>query len=459
MTFSVVATPAWLLGLFLATAVSSVGALSCANSVCRLPDGADSSLWQRALASKHQRGAVSNEDAACLARSVASRELLATKSEAEGFMRLQESEACAAELDDALSERMKKHDGAGALAALERLESGRFDTDEARAFLSEGDERWHAVGVRALQGTRIGDRKLRQSAVLDASPRVRRSALRASSDAKDVADLDLLFETARVDPDLLLRNEAVRAIREILRGDRANALAPGSVNRLQDLWISGDDAVKADVAVTLALPPFFTNGGREALLVRIALGNGSGAIAAAGVVLSAAWRDAELLSAASALVSRHVAEGSRRDRLHAIRFARPLGVELDGLRKAATDGDREIRIAALARLRDSSGDRESATADLLAMAGQGVRPGPAVDDPSVRAAALLARSVLARAGDRRVQAWIEQDLNSPDADLRRGAASSLAALGLPARAVMLLVDADPSVRMRAACTILVASRR
>ena len=63
------------------------------------------------------------------------------------------------------------------------------------------------------------------------------------------------------------------------------------------------------------------------------------------------------------------------------------------------------------------------------------------------------------AGELRVQAWIEQDLESPLPLRKSSAASALAALGRPARAAPLLTDPDPSVRTRAACTIVMASRR
>jgi hypothetical protein len=77
-------------------------------------------------------------------------------------------------------------------------------------------------------------------------------------------------------------------------------------------------------------------------------------------------------------------------------------------------------------------------------------------DPTGRAS--LARLLLAQAGDIRVQAWVENDLTSPEADTRVGAARALAMLGRAARAAPLLADADPSVRTRAACAILTASR-
>ena len=98
--------------------------------------------------------------------------------------------------------------------------------------------------------------------------------------------------------------------------------------------------------------------------------------------------------------------------------------------------------------------------ELEAIAGQGVTRGvTSTPDGRTLEAAARARLALAQAGDLRIQAWIEQDLVAADPQRRLGAASALAALGRPARAVMLLADPDVSVRTRAACTMLVASRR
>jgi HEAT repeat protein len=69
-----------------------------------------------------------------------------------------------------------------------------------------------------------------------------------------------------------------------------------------------------------------------------------------------------------------------------------------------------------------------------------------------------ARLALAFAGDRRIQAWLEQSLQAPSAFEREQAATGLAALGVPARAAPLLADPDGSVRARAACTLLMAAR-
>lgn len=435
-----------------------VGLTACGSAAYRAAERGDLAGLRSEIAARHARGAVSRGEAATLARAVATRELVSAKDEASALTRVRETRGCAVDLDDAFEERMKTHDGAGAEAALARLEDGQISSGSARDFLRDADERWRAVGTRTLH--RDDDARRRREAVLDPSPRVRRSAIRAAGEAKDEADLDLLFETARVDPELLLRNEALRAMSQILRSDKAARRASEHVNRLRDLWTSGDDAIRQDVAVAWALSPAFENGGREALRVALAVGNGPGAIAAAGVVLRNATKDEELSSSASALLARVIVEGPRRDRLHAITLSRTtVAAELEALRKAATEEDRDIRVPALGRLLASKVDHEAATKELLALAGQGVKGGPPTDDPRLREAAARARQVLAEAGDLRVQAWIEEDLAAADSDQRLQAASALAALGRQSRAIMLLTDGDASVRTRAACTILVASRR
>jgi hypothetical protein len=444
----------WLSGALVGSALL----LACGNPAVRAAERGDLVKLRAELLGRHERGKIANAEAACLARTVATRELVGARDNDAATARVRESLACAPELDDALEERMKTHDGAGAEAALARLEDGMLSDGAARDYLGDADDRWRAVGARTLH--REGDRAARQAAVLDPSPRVRRSALRAAAKAKDLADLDLLFETARVDPELLLRNEALRAMSQILRGEQGHTRAVEHANRLRDLWASGDDAVREDIAVAWALSPVFESGGREALRVEIATGRGPGAIEAAAVVLRTASKDAELASSASALIARTVGEGSRRDRRHAIAAARTtVGPELAALRLAAKEEDRDVRVEALARLLDSKPDHDDAVRELETLAGQGIAGGPGADDARTREAGAQARLALAQAGDLRVQSWIEQDLTSSEARRRLGAASALAALGRPARAIMLLADPDVTVRTRVACTMLVAARR
>ncbi|MBX3260894.1 MAG: hypothetical protein KF782_14505 [Labilithrix sp.] len=433
---------------------------ACGSPALRAAEQGDAAKLRAEIASKHERGKLSNDEAADLARAVAEREIATARDESVALARLRETRACAAELDDALGARMKTRDGAGAEAALSRLEDGKLGEGAARAWLDDADDRWRAVGARTLH--RDEDRARRQAAILDPSPRVRRSAIRAAATARDVTDLDLLFETARVDPELALRNEALRSMSAILRGqgDKARPRAADLAVKLRDLWTAGDDAIKEDVAVAWGLAPVFENGGREALRVAVSGGKGPGAIAAAGVVTRSASKDAELTTSAGALLARTIADGSRRDRLHALAVARAEGPVLDAIRKAADDDDREVRVAVLGRLLDSKPDREAAKKELFAIAGYGVKGfGGKADDARALDHAARARHVLATAGELRIQAWIEADLASSEARRKTSAAAALAALGRPARAAPLLADPDPSVRTRAACTMLTASRR
>src|SRR5205085_8240115 len=123
---------------------------ACGNPAYRAAERGDQPALKAEILAKHEKGKLSNGEAACLARAVASRELVSAKSEAETLTRIKESRACALELDDALEELMKKHDAAGAEAALSRVDDGKLSNGSARDFLSDADDRWRAVGTRTL---------------------------------------------------------------------------------------------------------------------------------------------------------------------------------------------------------------------------------------------------------------------------------------------------------------------
>lgn len=444
--------------LFAAGFAATLPALGCGGAALRAAEHGNHAELRAEIAPKHARGKLSLSEASDLAHAVAEREITTAKDEPTALVRLHETRGCARELDDALETRMRTRDGAGAEAALSRLEDGKLSDGDARDWLDDPDDRWRAVATRTLH--RSADRKKRQAAILDPSPRIRRSAIRAAADAHDGADLDLLFETARIDPDLLLRNEALRSTSAIVRelGTTARARAAELAVKLRDLWTAGDDALKEDIAVAWALEPVYANGGREALRVTLADGAGPGAIAAAGAVLRSSRKDAELGTSARGLLARTIGEGSRRDRLHAVVVAAPEGPMLDALRKAAAEEDREIAIAALARLLESEADRDHAKSELLAIAGQDAATGASTNGARLETNAVRARHVLAAAGELRVQAWIERDLASTDVQRKTSAAGSLAALGRAGRAAPLLADPDPTIRTRVACTILTAAR-
>ncbi len=398
----------------------------------------DERALHEAIAAREKAGDLSTSEAASLAKTVAERDLrLALPTDA--LERVRDARPCAHELDDALAARMQTHDAAGAEGALARIEAHMLSLDDVRSFASDPDGSWRAVGVRAL--VRPEDRAPRLRALLDPDPRVRRQAARASRDAGDLADLSVLAEAARVDPEPIVRTEAVRAIA---------ALPPTpsgqTANTLRDLWTVGDDGLREDIALAWASPGVWSSGGQQALRTLIASDHGPGVIEGAAAVLRHHDANAETRQAAVGQIARSIEAGSRSTRLQALAEA-PLDVRelLDAVRAAARDDDREVRVAALARLLETNDG--SARTELEALA----QPGA----PTAR----RARFALASAGDRRVQAWIEQDLAAPSAADRLGAATALASLDVPARGAPLLADADVSVRVRAACTILLAARR
>ncbi len=390
-----------------------------------------------AIAKRESAGDLSTGEAAALAKAVVDHDLrVAGPSEATS--RVRDARPCARELDGALADRMRIHDDAGAEAALARIEGRGLALEDARAYLADADAHWRAVGTRGL--VRPEDRTARLRALLDPEPLVRREAARAARDAADTADVDALAEAARLDPEPIVRTEAVRAIAALppLPGDAV-------ADALRDLWIVGDDALRGEIAVAWSGAALWSAGGRDALRAVIASESGPEAIEAAAAVLRRRDADAAVAVEAVSHLVRAITSGSSRERLAALALAPLDRKELaNAARTASEEDDLEIRVGALAALA-IVGDSPAARAlEQLATPGSPV--------------AARARFALASVGDRRIQAWIEQDLVSVVPADRLDAGLALATLGVAGRAAPLLSDADASVRVRAACAIVTAAR-
>ena len=195
----------------------------------------------------------------------------------------------------------------------------------------------------------------------------------------------------------------------------------------------------------------------------IASGHGPGVIeAAAAMVREWDHTDRELVASSVALIVRTIDSAPRRGRLHAIAVARlDRGKDmLAAVEKASTDDDLHVRVAALSRLTESPPHRAKAVDQLESFAGGSRDRASSAGAAATHADPLASRAkmALASAGDVRIQAWLEEDLKAPDAYERLSAASALVALGRAARGAPLLADDDPSVRTRAACTLMMAAR-
>jgi HEAT repeats len=427
----------------LALAIVGCGASSGVSAAQR-GDRAALSAYIKPL---HDKGQIDNAEAARIAKAELVRELSSAKNQ-DALDRLHDAQPCVPEIESVLEDLADKHDALGAAAALALYETGNLSASRARSWATDAMPEWRAVGVRAL--VREQDDEARHVALVDPRPEVRRASMRASAQANDPRDLDGLFEAARLDPEPMARNEAVRAIAHIETSD------PEIANRLRDLWTNADDAVREDIANAYASPAIAVHGGAEALRVLVASGHGPGVISAAAAILRASMNrtspyDKETRESALALLLRTIDAGSRRDRSFALAVV-PVEdtTAVLAIKKASTDaGDLDVRISALSRLLEVPTSRADAIKDLEALAQ------PDEDRPAIGP---RARAALARAGDLHIQAWIEKDLANQDASIRLGALSSLAALGRPARGAPLLADADVRVRTRAACAIIVASR-
>ncbi|MEO6418700.1 MAG: HEAT repeat domain-containing protein [Polyangiaceae bacterium] len=426
---------------FLASAllVSSLFGVGCASSpaMVRAAEGGDNKTLRTEIDARHKLGTLTNDEAATLAHAVADREIKTSKGD-DAAKRVREVRGCAGELDDTLADRMKTHDEAGAEAAMARFDLGKLDGSDVRPYATDKNDVWRAVGVRGL--TREIDHPARLRAMTDPSPRVRRAAMRASSSAHDASEVDALAEAVRIDPEPMVRSDAVRALGAI-GGEKVAAI-------LRDSWVNADDGIREDIAAAWVVPDTYAHGGRESLRVLIASKTGPGVIAGASAVARSAPKDRELHDSAVGLLVRSVASAPRRDRLHAIAVAPVVDADVLGaMRKAAHEDDIETKVSAFARLLESPADRAEAVQNLESISGQ-----------NYGALSGRARFALAIAGDLRIQAWIEADLLSADAQTRLSAVGSLAALGRSARGAMLLADPDPSVRASAACTLLSAPR-
>jgi HEAT repeat protein len=432
----------WVVRFGWVAALCVSGAGCAAPAAVRMADRGDYASLRAALAARQRAGDLSNDEAASIARSVVT-EGLRSAPPPDAVSRVRDVWACARDVDSALASRMAVHDDGGAQAALARVDARSLGPGDVRKFRSDDQAPWRAVGARSL--VEDDDRDARLKALVDSSPLVRRQAARVAREVADPRDMAALADVARIDPEPIVRTEAVRAIAALARAADSGV---DVATLLRDLWTVADEALREDIAIAWASAGVWGAGGREALRVLVAGGGGPGVIEGAAAILRRPDVDPEMAGIAVGVLTRAIEGGSRRVRLQAIAEA-PLDPKhaaafLGPTRQAAKDSDLEVKVSALSRL--AGAGVAEAVPDLEVLA----QPASPVAD--------RARFALATAGDRRVQAWLEQDLAADQPEARISAANALATLGMAARAAPLLADSDASVRLRAACTIVGGAR-
>ncbi len=436
-----------------AALVSSL--MACGSGVTQTARRGDQAALATALRARIDDGSLTRGDAADVAEVVLERELRAASGAALAA-RFREIVGCANPLSGVLSNLEDAQGELGALAAWTRARYGDMGASEARRYARHSDERRR--GIAAFGLVRDEDADARRHAMVARDANERRAALRASLVARDAGDVEALAEAARLDPDMLARTDALRALMAIG--------GPKVATKLRDLWTGGDTGLRGDLGLAWASPGLFPHGGEAALVSLLTSERGAGAIEAAAGVLRARSDGGDgsrsapspaLRALAVAFLSRTLSNDVRRGRLHAVAIA-PLprrGAEaplltplLEAIRALAKEDDLELRVAALSRLLESESDRAAATRELEVVGGRPQGP--------LSRRALFA---LAGAGHRSIQAWLERDLVAPDPEARLSALLSLVALDRGPRGATLLADQDPSVRTRAACLLLAAGDR
>jgi hypothetical protein len=393
----------------------------------------DLASLKAAIADDKARGKLDAKRVADVAKAVATREIRHAAG-SEGLARIDEARACFRPLADPLEDRARHADDAGAAAKLALLD-GRPNRSGDEALLrkhgASPNPLFRAVAARAAVGVKLGES--RRQFYLDPDERVRLAALRAALDESDPADAAALLEVARLDPNPVAQALAARATGGLERADVVLAL--------RDRYATADEGLRQSIVDAWGRPPLANAGGRRELIAVAENQRGAYAIEA-GALLLQMGADAEARAIGRHALLRGIADGLSRDRVLAINRAPMADRDVFlAVRKAARDADVPVKVAALKRLTDVAETRNEAWIELRKLADTGTRD------------ALFA---LARARDPAALERVSKEMASVDPEARLSAMNVLIAAGRFATAADLLTDANPGVRMRAACAVLSA---
>jgi len=385
-----------------------------------------------------------------LAARIIRREIIDSSGES-GERSLEPIEKCAAQVDEALTERADKTDELAARASLLRVTAGSVKAMHYAAHVTDADPAWRAVGARSLtlpaptaeKDSSANAENLRRAGawrrklVADPDQAVRLGAVQAALEARDPADADALLETARLDPDPEVRATAMMA---------AGALATADVVRvLRDLWEKLPDEERVRVVQAWARAAQ-TNPEARQQLVRATEREHGAATVAAALALLAGQKPAEAPAdavVAAAVLGRSIKEGPTRVRVAAIEGAPIEWPELlEAVATARADSDDEVAVAAAERLVGVAKERVKALLRLRDVA------------PAIGPAANRAAAALVRLHDHSVLAVLDRDARSASAVDRSKAAVAYTELGEFERALRLLADPDALVRSAAACALV-----
>ncbi len=395
-------------------------AAGCTHSVSKTALTGDLPSLKAQLAEAERKGEIDRDLTLGLARAVLERELASL---ADPITAFPETRSCAKQVQKSL-ERLAQGSGEAAeLALLALMEAGLPVPSGSGAEL--------LLAAHGAVGGPAGPR--RRAFMLHADAAVRSAALWAAVDSRDAGDVASLLEAARLDPDPGARVSALRALGAI--GGASVVLG------LRDLWASVDAPRRSAIILAWSSPACLESGG-EAELTRLAeLSLDQHAVEAA-LVLERTEKGPPGLS--TSVLGRALEGDDVSARLRAVYAAPWSNAELrPSLERAVQSADAATRVLGLLRAIENGTIDAAGITELRKLAA----------DPALRSA-LVARVVLARAGDASVVVALRADLAATPADQRTLAALGLALLEQWPAAAHALADDSPRVRQVVACQLL-----
>lgn len=404
---------------------------ACAGAPTQAALHGDLPGLKSAIREAEQQGRLGRARVLELAGAVLRRELASRHGPEERFP---EVRPCSSNIKGALEEVAA---GTGVFAAPAALALADISLDTSVRGLPAARSGSHtALEAREAIGASAGPR--RRAFMLDGDADVRRAALQAAISSADPADVRALLEAARLDPDVDARAIAVHALGQL--GGASVVLG------LRDLWSGAPPEQRRQIVAAWSMPRSFEAGGDRELSNAAELSSGAPAVAAALVL---EHRGAGPPGFATSRLLRAMRGADRTERLLALHDApwshlehRAAITSLRGSDDAAT------RVVSLMRLVDHGAIDARGIDELRKLAADS-----SASDSSV-VVALVARVVLARAGDPSVKDRLRADLLAARADLRMAAAFALLGLEDWPAAAHALGDDSPKVRWAVGCQML-----
>jgi hypothetical protein len=406
------------------TAALAISCCACTAAPTRAALSGDLSGLKAAVTHAEQHGNLGRGRVRELAQAVLERELVSLTGPGVVFPELG---SCSEAVSGVLAELAEGQGEFAGAAAIALLDAGLTPPRAA----SQDDP---VLQARRAIGASAGT--TRRAFMLHGDVEVRRAALSAARQSADPEDVPALLEAARVDPDPEVRASASLALGRV--GGSTVVLG------LRDLWPRAEPPLRRRIIEAWSMPGSFEAGGERELVAVVETEASLPSVLAALALLQQKAGPAGLATAALLRALRGADTEARLFALLAAPWSEPeLRAAIVSL---AASKDPASRVLALLRLTEHAAVDAAGLAELRKLSLEPTLP-----------VALVARAILARAGDASVKPGLVRDLAAPRADQRTLAAAALISLEQWSAAAHALADDSPEVRRAVSCQLLTRS--